>query len=167
MSWDTVSPGYRPLSWGYAGVPRMPPVSQDANSRFQTYTRTVIGSPINRVLARTARVALCGRGMQQLSVFDSSRKIYFRVLFYYVVEFIRGTECRWRGVAGRSFLLPSKKSHTRDKKRVSSFLFLGTLLSGQCVLFRSTFFATKLSLKPYTDKGSTTDHRNHVLCSKV
>ena len=36
MSWDTVSPGYRPLSWGYAGVPRMPPVSQDANSRFQT-----------------------------------------------------------------------------------------------------------------------------------
>ena len=36
MSWDTVSPGYRPLSWGYAGVLRMPPVSQDANSRFQT-----------------------------------------------------------------------------------------------------------------------------------
>ena len=36
MSWDTVSPGYRPLSWGYAGVPRMPPVSQDAKPRLQT-----------------------------------------------------------------------------------------------------------------------------------
>eukprot|EP00964_Phaeocystis_antarctica_P015172 scaffold8371_cov66-Phaeocystis_antarctica.AAC.5 len=34
-SWDTVSPGYRHLSWGYAGVPRMPPVSQDAKPRLQ------------------------------------------------------------------------------------------------------------------------------------
>ena len=36
VSWDTVSPGYRPLSWGYAGPPRMPPVSQDAKPRLQT-----------------------------------------------------------------------------------------------------------------------------------
>ena len=36
MSWDTVSPGYRPLSWGYPGILRMPPVSHDANLRFQT-----------------------------------------------------------------------------------------------------------------------------------
>ena len=36
MSWDTVSPGYRPLSWGYPGILRMPPVSHDANVRFQT-----------------------------------------------------------------------------------------------------------------------------------
>jgi|FLMP01.1.fsa_nt_emb hypothetical protein len=35
MSWDTVSPGYRPLSWGYPGILRMPPVSHDANLRFQ------------------------------------------------------------------------------------------------------------------------------------
>ena len=36
MSWDTVSPGYRPLSWGYPGILRMLPVSHDANLRFQT-----------------------------------------------------------------------------------------------------------------------------------
>ena len=36
MSWDTVSPGYRPLSWGYPGILRVPPVSHDANLRFQT-----------------------------------------------------------------------------------------------------------------------------------
>jgi len=36
VSWDTVSPGYRPLSWGYPGILRMPPVSHDANLRFQT-----------------------------------------------------------------------------------------------------------------------------------
>jgi len=36
VSWDTVFPGYRPLSWGYPGMLRMPPVSHDANLRFQT-----------------------------------------------------------------------------------------------------------------------------------
>ena len=36
VSWDTVSPGYRPLSWGYPSILRMPLVSHDANLRFQT-----------------------------------------------------------------------------------------------------------------------------------
>jgi hypothetical protein len=40
VSWDTVSPGYRPLSWGYPGILRMPPVSHDANLRFQTIPYT-------------------------------------------------------------------------------------------------------------------------------
>ena len=39
MSWDTVSPGYRPLSWGYPGILRMPPVSHDANLRFQMWCK--------------------------------------------------------------------------------------------------------------------------------
>ena len=42
MKKDTVSPGYRPLSWGYAGVPRMPPVSQDAKPRLQTAEKYIL-----------------------------------------------------------------------------------------------------------------------------
>jgi hypothetical protein len=38
VSWDTVSRGHRPLSWGYPGILRMPPVSHDANLRFQMAT---------------------------------------------------------------------------------------------------------------------------------
>jgi hypothetical protein len=47
VSWDTVSPGYRPLSWGYPGILRMPPVSHDANLRFQTSGGDTMGDTVD------------------------------------------------------------------------------------------------------------------------
>ena len=58
MSWDTVSPGYRPLSWGYPGILRMPPVSHDANLRFhfKATKKRVAGREWGKLLAGSGPV---------------------------------------------------------------------------------------------------------------
>jgi len=65
VSWDTVSPGYRPLSWGYPGILRMPPVSHDANLRFQTVpTRQTRASGVYAMLTLRKAVTRCDQRHQ-------------------------------------------------------------------------------------------------------
>ena len=65
---------YRPLSWGYPGILRMPPVSHDANLRFQSdagrrFRFRESGSPIPRC---HGSVSLSSNSIQKKQTFAPS-----------------------------------------------------------------------------------------------